>query len=184
MSDPSHDEALEHFGVKGMKWGVRRDGVSGVSAKTNREARSDAQEFARAKMFYGEGAGTRRKLIKASVQAKSQKDPSYKKAFDEHLGRQDMSVHAQKARSERKRKNTTNSTKKTVRGFRHVLNGNSQFASATAALLAGGYLYARKSGIDQTISREAKKKYRQARQSQQAKKMTDDFLRSMNLKVR
>lgn len=184
MTEFSYADALEHFGVKGMKWGVRRDGVSGVSSRTNREAKNDAHEFARAKMFYGEGAGTRRKLIKASVEAKAKKDPSYKKAFDEHLSRQDMSTHASKARSERKRKNASNSTRKTVRGFRHVLNGNSQFASATAALLAGGYLAARKSGIDQTIIRESKKKYRQARQSQRAKQMTDDLLRSMNLKVR
>ena len=84
-----------------MKWGVRRDNPSGVSRKTNREARKDAQEFARAKMFYGEGAGTRRKLIKAKVEGKSKKDPNYKKAFDQHLSNQDMSKHAEKARGER-----------------------------------------------------------------------------------
>lgn len=39
---------LAHHGVKGMKWGVRR------------HARKDAKEMARAKMFHGEGAGTRR----------------------------------------------------------------------------------------------------------------------------
>lgn len=38
-----HSE-LMHYGVKGMKWGVRR------------RARRDAKEFTQAKMYYGEGA--------------------------------------------------------------------------------------------------------------------------------
>lgn len=71
---------LYNYGVKGMRWGVRR------------RATKDAKEFARAKMFYGEGAGTRRKLIKATVEERS-KDPQYKKAFDEALSKQNMSKH-------------------------------------------------------------------------------------------
>lgn len=63
-----HSE-LMHYGVKGMKWGVRRD----------------AKEFTQAKMHYGEGAGNRRKLIKATVKARS-KDPFYKSEFDKAAG--------------------------------------------------------------------------------------------------
>ena len=46
---------LAHFGVKGMKWGVHRSEAAslGVSRKTNREAKRDAKEYTRAKMFYG-----------------------------------------------------------------------------------------------------------------------------------
>lgn len=163
MPIPSGNENLDellHYGVKGMKWGVRHD-PNGVSRRTNREARRDAQEFARAKMFYGEGAGNRRKLIKATVEAKSKKDPSYKKAFDQHLANQDMSKHASKARSERKRKNVKNSTAKTARGVRHILNGNSQFASLGAAMLVGGVVFAHKTGVDKAILKAGKVKISQ-----------------------
>ena len=51
-----HSE-LMHYGVKGMKWGVRR------------RAHRDAKEYTQAKMYYGEGAGNRRKLIKATGKA-------------------------------------------------------------------------------------------------------------------
>lgn len=39
------EDVICHYGVKGMKWGVRR------------EAKRDARESVRAQMSYGEGAG-------------------------------------------------------------------------------------------------------------------------------
>ncbi|AWN03338.1 hypothetical protein PBI_COUNT_15 [Microbacterium phage Count] len=115
------DDFLQHFGVKGMKWGVRKDSIPGVSARTSREAKKDATEFAKAKMFFGEGAGTRRKLIKAQVESKSAKDPSYKKAFDHHLGNQDLGKRASQARGERKRKDVAKTTAKTARGVKNLV---------------------------------------------------------------
>lgn len=115
------DDFLEHFGVKGMKWGVRKDSIPGVSSRTSREARKDATEFAKAKMFFGEGAGTRRKLIKAKVESKSAKDPAYKKAFDHHLGNQDLGKRASQARGERKRKDVVKTTAKTARGVKNLV---------------------------------------------------------------
>lgn len=176
---PSLDD-LVHFGVKGMRWGVRSDRPPGVSSGTNRDARKDAQEFARAKMFYGEGAGTRRKLVKAQVEAKSKRDPSYKKAFDFHLDKQDMSKHATKARSERRRKNVTNSAQKTTRGITHILKGNPQYASAAAALIVGGAMYARKAQIDKVVLRAGRTAYRNLRNSRnvRAGMSASDFLRN------
>lgn len=159
---PSLDD-LVHYGVKGMKWGVRKSTPEGVSRSTNREARKDAREFARAKMFYGEGAGNRRKLIKATVEGKSKKDPNYKKAFDHHFSTQDMSRHAEKARGERKRKNVKKSAGRGIRGTRHILNGNSQYASAATAIAVGGYLYARKAGIDKVVINAGKTAYKKAK---------------------
>lgn len=113
---------LKHWGVKGMRWGVRRSStLSGVSHKTYKEAKRDAKEFTRAKMFYGEGAGNRRKLIKATVESKSKKDPAYKKAFDHHVENTDLGKRASQARGERARKDTTKTVGKTARGVKNLV---------------------------------------------------------------
>src|SRR4051795_5732235 len=69
---------LEHHGVLGMKWGRRKERVhpdiAHIPKATRKEAAKDAEEFTRAKLFYGQGAGIRRRLIKAKVEAKREKD--------------------------------------------------------------------------------------------------------------
>lgn len=104
-----HSE-LMHYGVKGMKWGGRR------------RARRDAKEFTQAKMYYGEGAGNRRKLIKATV----------------------------KARRQRGRKNARNSAGKTVRGVGNIATGNVGRAGGALALGYLGYQGAKAAGIAPT----------------------------------
>lgn len=173
-------EALAHFGVKGMHWGARKSDYPGASRSTNREAKKDAQEFARAKMFYGQGAGTRRKLIKATVDAKSKKDPTYKAAFKHHLAQQDMSKHASKARGERKRKDVTSGTAKTARGVHRSLTGGFGTVSATSALIAGGVVYAHKTGIDKTIFNSAKTAMNDLRKPNNMK-VAEDFLKKMGM---
>ena len=131
------EDFLEHYGVKGMKWGVRKDApaaLSGVPRSTNREARKDAKESARAKMFYGTGAGTRRKLINNSVAAKSKRDPAYKKAFDYHYEQQNLANHAVKARRERGRKDKAETVAKTTRGVKNLVMQNG--APVTVAAVA------------------------------------------------
>lgn len=124
-----HSE-LMHYGVKGMKWGVRR------------RARRDAKEFTQAKMYYGEGAGNRRKLIKATVKARS-KDPFYKSEFD-------MSKRASQARRQRGRKNARNSAGKTVRGVGNIASGNAGRAGGALFLGYLGYQGAKAAGIAPT----------------------------------
>lgn len=133
------DDFLAHYGIKGMRWGQRKASIPGVSAKTSREARKDATEFAKAKMFYGTGAGTRRKLIKAKVEAKAAKDPNYKKAFDSHLSNQDMGKRAEGARSERKRKDVVAGTAKTARGVKNLALGTGAPVALSAVVLYGAY---------------------------------------------
>lgn len=174
LTDLDTEAFLAHYGVKGMRWGHRSNGTEGVSRKTDREASSDAKEFARAKLFYGEGAGTRRKLIKAKVEAKSKQDPNYKKAFDNHLGKQDLGKHAEKARSERRRKDSGNTVKKTANSVNRAING--PFAgSAAIALVAAGAAYANRTGLDQRAANSV----RNAASSRRAQSSVRDFLNNM-----
>lgn len=135
------EEYLEHYGVKGMRWGVRSNRTEGVSRSTDRMAKKDAEESARAKMFYGEGAGTRRKLIRETVKARS-KDPAYAKAFNAHLTKQDLSTHASKAVRERTTTDRRNRNKKRAGYLARRFTGEmgTQAAFAAAALGGVGFL--------------------------------------------
>lgn len=179
---PPLDE-LAHFGVKGMHWGQRKSEIPGVSRKTSHDAAKDAKEFARAKQFYGEGAGTRRKLIKGTVEGKSRKDPNYKKAFDHHLGMQDTSKHVDKARAERKRKNVRNSTAKTARGVSHMLRGNTRYASAAAAGLFVAGAAVHKAGVDKVVLNAGKKAFRDlsGKNTIRAGMSASEFLKNMGM---
>ena len=135
------NEFIEHHGVKGMRWGVRK-GPREISRRTDRAAAKDAKEFARAKLFFGEGAGTRRKLIRESVDAKSKRDPAYAKAFQKHLDAQDLSKHAEKAVSERKSIDRTTRNKQRIGAIARSTTGQmgTQAAFVAAGLAGATYL--------------------------------------------
>lgn len=158
MEENSEDYELFHYGVKGMKWGVRREtpeALQGIPGKTSREAKKDANEHAKAKMFYGEGAGNRRKLVNAKVNAKS-KDPAYKKAFDYHSENQDMAKRAGQARGERKRKDVVKTTAKTARGVKNLAMKTGAPVTLTAAVAYGAY---QNPAVRSTVNRAAKTTY-------------------------
>lgn len=165
-----YNGSLCHYGVKGMKWGVRR------------RARHDAKEFARAKMFYGEGAGTRRKLIRNTVKERS-KDPDYKTAFDYYSSKQDMAKHVQKAKAERHRKDVSNSVKKNTRGVVNILRGRPELAGASLAALAAGVGVAHKTGADKIILEQGKKAFSKVAESAKTA-MGMTYINGMRVKVR
>ena len=110
-----------------------------------KEARRDAREFARAAMFYGEGAGIRRKLITATVDGKAQRNPKYAQAFRIELARQDMARHAAKARREREVKDVGTALGKNVRG---LVTGDLRSVH-TGVLVFGAAAYvAHQTGLD------------------------------------
>lgn len=172
------EEAVEHYGKKGMHWGVKTTPTSGVSSKTDKAAKKDAEEFTRAKLFYGEGAGTRRKLIKATVEAKSKADPAYKKAFEQHVESTDLGKRASQAQGQRKRKDAVNSTKKTARGIKNVLNGNAQYASVASVLLVSGAMAIHKKGIDRVVLKSAQTRIAEIKKSRASAKFVADLLKN------
>ena len=135
-----YSDELYHHGVKGMKWGVR---------KTKSEARKDAHEYARAKMFYGEGAGIRRKKIKARVDTRSKKSELYRKTFEKALTEQNMDKHAKAATRERNIKDTTATVKKTSKGLFNIVTGNATKVATSALAL---YYVAKVTGADKKMS--------------------------------
>lgn len=145
FNDMTFEDFLAHHGIKGMHWGVRH-------------ARADANEFVKAKLFYGEGAGTRRKLIKAKVAERS-KNPEYKKAFDEHVAKQDLASRASQAHRTRVRKDTVKTTTKTVKGVHRSLTGGFGSVSIASATIAGAYVYARKTGLDKVLISKAQENF-------------------------
>jgi hypothetical protein len=162
--DEDVDDFLAHFGVKGMHWGVRRSNIPGVTRKTDRDAKRDADEFAKAKMFYGNGAGTRRKLIKAKVEQKSKANPGYKAAFEHHVGNQDLAKRADQAVSTRRRKDVKAKVGQGARGINRHING--PFAGGLAAVAAvSAYKYASSKGYN-------------AQAAQMGKNFVENLLRS------
>ena len=156
-----YNDFLIHYGVKGQKYGVRRyqneDGTlteegrrhygyydrpdgSKDYKRLEKDARRDAEEYARAKAYYGEGAGTRRKKIK-NLTSERMKDADYKKAFEKFLGEQNMQKHQQAANRERKVQDVKNTTVKTARGVKNFLLGNAVPMTTMAVVIGAGLKY-------------------------------------------
>lgn len=132
-----------------------------------REAVKDAEEFARAQMFFGEGAGTRRKLIQATVEHKNATWPGYKEAFGKALMKQDMAHHASAAQKERRRIDTSVKVQKNIKG---VLNGDYRSVNLSVIALAVGAYYAHQTGYDKKAYEAGKKKYRELKRKYELRK--------------
>lgn len=68
-----------HYGVLGMKWGVRKD---------IRQAKKDARAMAKAKVGYGAQSRTKKRKLEKSIKNKSSLSDAYKKAYEEAYKKQ------------------------------------------------------------------------------------------------
>lgn len=144
-----HDE-LAHFGVQGMRWGVRKNDSKEVSRRTARMVDKDVKRYADAKMFYGKGAGTRRKLLKAELDKKKKDIPGYEKLFNEKVQNADYAKSASKAKIERTAKDTTYRVRVTVKQVLGV--------TGPLTVSAGLYLYSKnKDKVDRFVSDQLSK---------------------------
>lgn len=172
------DDELYHYGVKGMKWGVRR-----AERKTRKQARKDAQETARSKMYYGEGAGVRRRNINAVVKQRS-KDPTYKKAFDEEYAKQDMGKARRDAERQRKTTDHVEPIKTGIgRGVKKAVRDGTKaaaFAATTAASVATSYYVAHPREAAAMIGKLQNKVRSEVRRAQNVARGAQ-FLRNMGL---
>ncbi len=132
-----------------------------------KEAARDAEEYARAQMFYGEGAGNRRKLISTTVKAKAERNPVYAMTFTRELDRQDMAEHAQKARKERKRIDVTHAVNKNVRS---AASGDYTGLNASVLIIGAAVYWAHKTGYDKVVIAAGRRKYDQIKAKIDAKR--------------
>lgn len=135
---------------------------------TSKDARKDAQEYARAQMFYGDGAGTRRKLIQATVESRAHRDPAYARAFRDELGRQDMSEHAKKAQKERNHIDRNEAISKNIRA---IARGDNRGVNASL-LVVGAVAYAlHQTGYDKVLYEKARTRVENFRRKRRLNKM-------------
>lgn len=121
----------------------------------NKLAAVDADRWARAEMFFGEGAGTRRKLLKAEIANKAS-IPGYGKAFHDAYEKQDWAKHAIQASKERQHLDRSKAVKRNVRG---LVTGNRQSLTTGLAVAVTLWVFAKQTGLDEPIKREVKKGY-------------------------
>lgn len=138
---------LSHYGKIGMRWG-HRTAQSRNERHTAKLASQDAKRYADAKMFYGQTAGTRRKLLKAELDKKKSRMPGYEDAFNKALENVDYAKSAKKAVVERKTKDAAYRTRVTVKQILGV--------TGTLTAAAASVLYARnKPAVDNFIANKA-----------------------------
>lgn len=127
--------------------------------KIEKMARTDAERTMAAEMFFGEGAGTRRKLLAAEMQPKLTM-PGYYQAFDKAYDALDRSKYAQMAIKERQK---LDRAAKAGQNLRALKSGNIRGLSNGVFIVAGVVYVAHVTGYDKIALKEGEKLYKKAK---------------------
>ena len=134
----------------------------------NKLAAQDAAKWAGAQMFFGEGAGTRRKLLNAEILDKQAMIPGYYDMFMNAYEKQNMAEHALRAVKERKHIDRATKLGKNVKS---VLRGDKRGLSTGVLIIVGVGYVAHQTGYDRIALEEGKKYYRKIRAEIAARKL-------------
>lgn len=119
----------------------------------NKMAAQDATKWAYAEMFFGEGAGTRRKLLTAEISSKASRIPGYNDAFNKAYEKQNWADLAIKAAKERKALDRAKFIKRNVRG---LVTGNRRNLTTGMAVGLTAWYIAHETGLDAEIKADIK----------------------------
>lgn len=134
-------------------------------------AAKDAAEWARAEMFFGEGAGTRRKLLWAEIATKVKKIPGYSEDFESAYESQNLAEHAIKAAKERQSIDRMNMVRKNTRA---IVRGDRRSLSTGLAIVAAIGYFAHQTGYDKVLLEKGKKYYRKLKTDRAIRKIQRD----------
>lgn len=137
-----------------------------------KQAAKDAYEYALADLFFGEGAGTRRKLISTKVSWNSEHIPGYKAALDKALAQVNFAQISEQAVKERKKIDRLHSASKNLKALGR---GDLRGASTAVVVLATVAVVAHEAGFDRVAVVEAKKAHRKAKAKYAAFKLKRGF---------
>lgn len=111
------------------------------NSRASRMAYKDAKTYARAKQFYGEGAGINRRHVYKTVDQKKARVPGYKQLLDHHMKNVDMISATQWAKRKRARQDAARAVGRFGRGIKNLATRSA--APVASSALAAYTLYKR-----------------------------------------
>lgn len=128
--------------------------------KIEKMAAKDAHEYGLAQMFFGQGAGTRRKLIEAVIEERIATVPGYEVALDTAYSKLSQIEMAEKAIAERKK---IDGIAKAGKNLRALKRGRLQDLSTGVYVAVGVAYVAHATGYDKKAWVEAQMLYAKAK---------------------
>lgn len=129
-------------------------------SNVHKQAARDAEEFAKAYLSYGEGAGTRRKLINATIEYKKATVPGYQTAFENYAEKQDMAAYAKQAKRADRRKTINQAVAKNTKA---LVTGKYENINTGLLIVAAGAVIMHQTGYDKKLVEATKRKYREVK---------------------